>query len=156
MDWVQIRVPHTRICQSAVSNQQPFDGPESTLSTWAAGAFTSVQAQNPRVVRVLKNTPVCGGFFQGNIALSQVQLPHTDVYLLTREDWQSWCRHQHGQFGPWTTTVTESTLVHEALHQITGLSDDDLRIFLGLPQPSDPDDTTDINGAVIISGCAAE
>ena len=63
------------------------------------------------MVRVLKNTPVCGGFFQGNIALSQVQLPRTDVYLLTNvRTGNLGVVTQHGQFGPWTTTVTERRL----------------------------------------------
>jgi hypothetical protein len=85
--------------------------------------------------------------------MAQVQWPRTDVYILTNP--------KTGKLGVVKgaqvfNTFTESTIVHEALHNLTGLGDPDLRVFLGLPTPNDTNNTTDINAALVANGCAEQ
>jgi hypothetical protein len=139
--------------EGAVLKQQPYDGPESTLSMYAAGLWTSKDVSAPTFPREYMRTPVCSWFFRNTIAMAQVQWPRTDVYILTNPKTGKLGVVKGGQV---FNTLTESTIVHEALHNLTGLGDPDLRVFLGLPKPNDPNDTTDINAALVANGCAEQ
>ena len=60
----------------------------------------------------------------------------TDVYI-------------HGQN---ISALTQGTVLHEALHNLTGLRDDDLKRLLDLA-PGDSD-TSNINDVLVQHGCA--
>jgi len=98
----------------AVTNQKPFDGPGSTISSFTAGAYR--QKDNTNLAKA-KEVPVCAIFWKGMSwngvgALAQAQPPATDVYVATQPSALMY--------------LGKATVLHESLHNLTGLGDDDL------------------------------
>jgi hypothetical protein len=72
------------------------------------------------------------------VAVAQTQAPATDVYVNSRR----------------MKFFTQSTILHEALHNLTGLEDGDLKALLGLASTS-TSATDDINKQLEQNSCAA-
>jgi hypothetical protein len=83
--------------------------------------------------------------------MAQVEPPGTDIYIRTETSTGALAsiKSVTGE----VITFTQSTIVHEALHNLLGKTDDGLRQFLGLPNGKETD-TTDINKALVNNGCA--
>ena len=129
----------------AVTRQVPYDGVLSNISLYAAGEWTARIAALPTFA-ILKKTPVCSDFSGASkdkvIAAAQTQPPGTDVYINTSK----------------LKKLTQSTILHEALHNLTGLEDIvddpnilDLKGLLGIPRTSNG--TEDINRILEAKGC---
>jgi hypothetical protein len=106
---------------AAVQNQVAWDGLYSNLSVYDAGTWTTDQ-QQWRTWKDFPKFPVCGQFWQGadwsgTVAWAQANPTSSnpqvhDVYFDT-------------QAKPWKL-LTPTTILHEALHNLSGLSDKDL------------------------------
>jgi hypothetical protein len=72
------------------------------------------------------------------VATAQAQLPATDVYINTVEKVLN-------------KYFSQSTILHEALHNLTHLDDDDLKVLLGIPVGSSS--TNIINEELEKNGC---
>ena len=115
-----------------------------------AGMWTAKDATDPRLARTFpdqwKKTPVCANFqnITGNVnvAEAQTQPPATDVYLNTR-------KHMASRF------LTQSTILHESLHNLTGLGDGDLELLLGLPDTASQGRATDVINTVLQNNSCA-
>jgi hypothetical protein len=136
----------TNLVVASVTNQTPYDGPLSNLSMLAAGAYVSSQLIEDPVPK-LGQYAVCqsfwsGGSWSGTVALAQSQPPGTDVYIATQKSA--------------TPNLTQSTILHEALHNLTGLSDEDLyRALTGTAFPKGSP-TSIINKPLVDNGCAVK
>jgi hypothetical protein len=126
---------------SAVTVQIPYDGPTSTISMFDAGLYTDKDQANPLFPAQWTKTPVCAEFQNptGTIAEAQVQSPATDVYINSKK----------------LKSLTQSTILHESLHNLTGLGDDDLEVLLGLLATASKGSPTDvINKILEMNNCA--
>jgi len=105
---------------TAVTNQAPYDGPHTTISQYDAGMMNPALANFPRVVAIYKNSPVCSYFKyfkgvspDGTTAVSQLAPigggTATDVYIDTSKTGLKY--------------LTQGEILHEALHNLTGLND---------------------------------
>ncbi len=160
---------------SAVSRQVPYDGVHTTISQFDAGELSTAKAaRNPTAVLILKKVPVCAHFVtfkgpNGNVApdglvvaVSQItapgSAPATDVYINTNSKPLKF--------------LTQGTILHETLHNLTGLEDFlglnerdgvqppfDLKTLVGIETAPgvDPNSgtTTDITSQLVTNGCAA-
>jgi hypothetical protein len=133
---------------SAVTNQVPYAGPASNLSQYDAGEWTQNDTLFPNTwPSGFQQAPVCRRFFgngpggwSGTVATAQTQSPGTDAYYATQS-----AALQH---------LTQATILHEALHNLTGLGDPDLYMLLtGKNLPAGP--TAPISSALVTMGCAA-
>jgi hypothetical protein len=70
------------------------------------------------------------------VAMAQTQPPATDVYINTHA----------------LSYLTQGTILHESLHNLTGKNDPDLKIMLDLPKGTSA--TDDINHKLEAAGCA--
>src|SRR5262249_52835735 len=101
-----------------VGTQVPYDGLQSNLSLFAAGLWTQDQASDTGILSVLKKTAVCntfsgaGGSWNGTVAQAQVQFPAGDAYFYTGKEALK--------------NLLPSTVLHEALHNLTRKNDADL------------------------------
>jgi hypothetical protein len=149
-----------------VTSIVPFNGPLSNLSLFAAGMWTSKGANadtlNTEVFPAQWRVgPVCNSFlgsgpggWNGTVAMAQTQPPAHDVYFATQS--------------AALNSLLQSTILHEALHNLTGLGGDDLYLFLtentgipgGIPGPALPSvlsgPSFPINTALVQMGCAAK
>ena len=130
---------------SAVTNQVPSDGTQSNINMYDAGLWTTVDTTNPRFPYQWMETPVCSNFQdipdRINIAMAQVQQPATDVYINTK-------RSVVNRY------LRQSTILHEALHNRTGLGDPQLASLLGVTLTVGGG-TDAISKALETRGCAA-
>lgn len=147
-----VRVLYFDQLQDAVTRQTPYDGSLTTISLYDAGMLSpTVAAVSPVSVSSYKTAPVCSLFLTQSRAAAQLTAPNgpaTDVYITTRPDI--------------LPLVSQATILHEALHNLTGLHDFlDLDQRIGTPPPFDlktfmglelkpginprPRDTTDIS-----------
>jgi len=112
----------------------PYDGLQTNISCYDAGLLSPDDLSIPNKVSIYKGAPVCGQFAMykpqhggvGNphpnrvTAVAQLRPPAggtaTDIYINTEL----------------TKTLVQATIVHEALHNVTGLYDDELETRLGL------------------------
>jgi len=134
---------------AAVTRQTPFDGLLSHLSRFDAGLIDAeTQLEHPDQAAKAREYPVCDEYidYKWNkwntvAAVAQVYKnpgPPTDVYVVTLEQALKY--------------MTPDTVLHEALHNLTGLDDNDLYTWLtGKPLPAGP--TTPINRTLINCGC---
>ncbi|MGO9094238.1 MAG: hypothetical protein ACLQGV_03365 [Bryobacteraceae bacterium] len=158
--------------------QFAYDGLSTNISWYDAGMISAQDRNDSLVVDQFKKTPVCGNFVNyqsvaGKMrgdrarAASQIYGPNggqaTDVYFNTKPKIIS--------------RLQQSTLVHETLHNISGLYDDrpasvstpisgdlNLENLMGLPAPPqckkgkpcpcDNGNTHCITDAVLQNGCA--
>ena len=110
-------VTYWPLLTGAVTNQKPFDALLSNLSLYAAGEWTQKTTKLQSWPRFQTNA-VCQEFidqtgnWRGITASAQTQPPGTDVYIATQQK----AREQ----------LTQATILHEALHNLTGLDDPDL------------------------------
>ena len=142
----------------------PYDGLQSNISWYDAGFLSAADLGNATKVSIFKNSPVCGQFVSfkprgGGVTLvesrttaaSQVYPPGggaaTDMYIDTN----------------YTQDLSQATIVHEALHNVTGMYDRDLAILLGLkPECQNgshcdtdcPKGSICINSRLVGAGCA--
>lgn len=125
---------------AAVTQQRPvaYDGIQTNISQYDAGLLSATDASNPRKVSIFKGAPVCGQFvaYRGRsgtspspgkvTAAAQIHPPSggqaMDVYINTKD----------------LKDLTQATILHEALHNLTGRYDDQLEELLGL-DPNGPD-----------------
>lgn len=138
----------------AITDQlpRPYDGLLSDISEYSAGLWTPDMTLLSTFDKV-KASPVCWRFNAYRdklLAEAQTEPPsiglnNTDVYINT---------HLYKK-------ITQGMIVHEALHNVTGLQDHqdqpgvlDLKQVLGIP--STPGPTDDINRALEDAGCAAK
>ena len=142
----------------AVANQVPFDGLQSVLSEYAAGIYTTEDVNATYLPSepwpyVKAHSAVCSDFWYSGrwnttVAVAQTlgtqpttpgQPPFTGVYIATLPLALKY--------------LTQSTILHESLHNLTGYSDEALYTLLtghglgGLP-------TQAINDALVSAGCA--
>jgi hypothetical protein len=135
---------------NGVTRQVPYDGSQSNISLYDAGLWTAADANDPRNSATFpsqwKKTPVCA-YFQSttgnvNIAMAQTQPPATDVYL-------------HTNANILRRYLRQSTVLHEALHSLTGLTDNGLEQLLGLTPTASQGKATDvINTTLENNSCA--
>jgi hypothetical protein len=107
---------------AAVTRQVPYDGLLSNLSAYDAGEYTLKDQQDVDAWPYFKKQPICSPFWNnrgdwsGIVATAQTQPPSTDVYFATQKNALK--------------NLTQSTVLHESLHNLTGLDDDDLYYLL--------------------------
>jgi hypothetical protein len=109
-----------------------------------AGLWTAQDATDPRLSTTFpdqwRKTPVCANFQNVtgnvNVAEAQAQPPAIDVYLNTKKDVAK-------------RFLRQSTILHEVLHNLTGLRDGNLQIFLGLPDTASQGGSTDVINRVL-------
>ena len=158
----------------AVIGQVPYDGPQSTISMYDAGMS---DGRIPIEVSIKKRSPVCGEFVpwhgpHGTVrpngsttAESQISVvppgsgPATDTYINTSPKALAY--------------LTQATILHESLHNLTGLYDfvdEDSRTRYGYQPPYDlmtfvavepvpgvvptPSSTIIISRQLVSQGCA--
>jgi len=128
----------------AVKNQVPYDGLLSNLSMYDAGEWTQKDQEDVDAWPHFRTSPICRQFWSdwgdwgGTVAVAQVQPPSTDVYIATQKKA--------------LTYLTQSTILHESLHNLTGLGDVDLYYLLtGKKLPAGP--TVVINTVLEQHGC---
>lgn len=131
---------------SAISNQKAYDGLQSNISKYDAGVWAQQFLTIPGELEELRVTPVCWEFnrilgpWTGILAMAQFQPPKTDVYIWTGKENLS--------------LLKQSTLLHEALHSLTGMGDATLYFVLtGKPLGRQP--THVISTFLANNGCAA-
>jgi len=90
-----------------------------------------------------RTNPVCAQYWKqgvvwnGTVATSQTQSPGTDTYIATQKNALPY--------------LTPATLLHESLHNLTGLGDDDLyKALTGKTRPPGP--TVIINTVLLQNG----
>jgi hypothetical protein len=101
---------------TAVDRQLPFNGLLSNLSLYAAGEWNE-KSTKLQTWPLFQQVPVCSNFFQsgrwsGTVATAQIQAPGTNAYYATQESALK--------------NLQQSTILHESLHNWTGLDDEDL------------------------------
>lgn len=125
---------------NAVIQQVPYDGLQSNISLYDAGMLSAADLTDTSKVQMYKGTPVCGQFVsyraqygfivKHGITSAASQLhpltggPATNVYINTNANALK--------------LLSQATIVHEALHNLTGLNDEPLELLLGL----DPNGST--------------
>jgi hypothetical protein len=169
-----IRATYLSQLTAAVNGQVPYDGVQSNISQYDAGMS---DGKNPTDVRIKKLLPVCQLFvpFHGpngvagptgrTTAASQISVappgggPATDVYINTN--------------AKVLNSLTQGTILHEVLHNLTGLLDFvpqnwwtlygyqppyDLKTFVGIELTPgvdpNPGTTKDITIQLVSKGCA--
>jgi hypothetical protein len=126
---------------SAVTNLAPFDGLQTTISMYDAGLWDHTVINQRTFPAQWQQTPVCASITAATVAEAQVQKPATDVYINSRKN-------------VWKNYLTQSTLLHEALHGLTGLNDPGLAETLGTSLTA-TGATYPINQVLVRNGCAA-
>lgn len=145
---------------NGVSRQVPYDGVQTNISQFDAGMVSAADvASNPIAVNIKKISPVCALFLpwhgphglvqpQGKAtAASQIlplaNGPATDVYINTN---------------PKTLkSLTQATILHEVLHNLTGMYDEQLENLLGLdPARNCPSGSICITQKLENVGCAGK
>jgi hypothetical protein len=108
--------PYLSQLSASVRARVPYDGLLSNLSMFAAGTWTQ---KDTLLITWPKwpTFPVCTKFiaptgWNGTVAIAQIQSPATDIYVATQKE-----ALKH---------LSKSTVLHETLHSVTGLDDDDL------------------------------
>ena len=130
---------------AAITNQVPYDGVLSNISLVAAGFWFESDTLSP-IWPKWPTYPVCGKFvnpngsWSGTVAAAQVQPPATDVYIGTQTNALKY--------------LTQSTVLHETLHNLTVRSDKDLYKALTGKTLPDGAPTSLINDALVKNGCA--
>ncbi len=128
----------------AVTNQIVYDGSHSSISLYDSGTWTQDDIDaGVATVEGLKSTPMsCAmdqGTYQtpnGTVAAAQSHPPATDMYI--------------NSFN--YKMVTQGTILHESMHNLTRLSDRGLKLLLGLRLGGSA--TDDINHILEENGCA--
>jgi hypothetical protein len=142
-DAVPARAPFFSLLTTVVTENLPvfWDGLQTNISMYAAG-FLSANNTNPTDIGIYKLAPVCGEFVtwvgpNGTVkhgkgpttASAQISSvgggASVNVYINTNPNVYQAAALLQGR-------LTESTILHEALHNLTGLCDDDLAFLLGL------------------------
>jgi len=118
--------------------------------------LSAADLNDPKKVGIAKGSPVCGVFVasrgtngytpgpNGIVPAASQSYPvtgtvATDIYVNTKQ-WKN---------------LSQGTILHEALHNLTGLYDDDLENLLNLDLKKDcSNGTICITNAVIGAGCA--
>jgi hypothetical protein len=134
--------------RDAVEDQDPYDGPRTTTSKYKAGLVTrqELASINPRVVTSTlfkKETPVCGTWLKwrhtakresfgpsAKGATASAQALNTDDHTqrVTAIYLNSIMKPKDRD-----KLFTAGTVLHEALHNFTGLDDDELQAKLDIP-----------------------
>lgn len=132
---------------AALDVQVPFDGIQSTISLFDAGTWVADDMKKP-TWPLFKTTPMCAEMRQGRggnleVANARTQMdglsPGHDVYWNTTKEGL-----QH---------LTQATVLHETLHNITGDNDPQLEILVGAPTTGVSDA---INHVLEDNGCAGK
>lgn len=143
--------------KAAVDRQTPFDGPATTISQFAAGLYTSAQLLQPTptlkgrtIETILRGTPVCAAFvpYNGTAAYAQAYTADgsqaKDVYLHSKPD-------------IFRRRITQGMILHEALHNLTGLTDDELVDLLDVDKVKrERNGTIEITIKLVQVGCAGQ
>ena len=110
---------------NAMQRQVAFDGIQTNISMYDAGLWGLNDLNKPTFPLHWQKTPICQNFTASspNVAEAQVQSPATDAYINPR---QNILRRYFSQ----------STILHEALHNLTGFPDPALAEVLGTAIPS--------------------
>ena len=139
------RAPYFSQLTTAVTRQVAYDGLLSNLSLYAAGEWTQKDTQKP-TWPLFQKVAVCsqywdGGHWSGTVASAQTQPPGTDAYIATQKNALK--------------NLTQATILHESLHNLTGLDDPDLyNLLTGKILPPGP--TVIINTVLEQNGCAGK
>ena len=118
----------------------PYDGSNSTISLYDAGSWTPDELKTYPIENYKNSHMSCvlqssnGG--ETTVAMAQVQPPATDIYINTHV----------------LNYLTQGTILHEALHNLTGKNDPQLKTMLDLPLGQSA--TDDINHKLEGAGCA--
>jgi hypothetical protein len=132
---------------AALGYQEAYDGLQSNLSEYAAGFWNTSTPQDQ--VENMKKYPVCSGWTTNTrltVAKAQMRFPGTDIYLYTGT------RKVLGK-NP-LQLLTSATVLHETLHNVTGLDDDQLyNALTGLQLNGTA--SAAINDVLVQNGCAA-
>jgi hypothetical protein len=139
---------------AGISNQVPYDGLQSNISQYDAGMIKPAELGDPSMIRQLKGAPVCGLFmsYQGSAGFSPTLQPATaasqivsdqggqgtDIYINTKK----------------LKSLTQGTILHEVLHQLTQLYDEDLMSLFGLTKTQCGNGTACITTKLVNEGCA--
>jgi len=153
---------------AAVTNQVPYDGLRTNISRYEAGLYPKSEAGKPTSVSIFKKTPVCGVFGSfvnsgGKVVIDKdlvtaaaqaANPPGTDVYINPND----------------LGHLTQGTILHEVLHNLTGLADFesidlatgfhplDLKTFVGIENAPgvdpNPSVTSDITTQLEVQKCA--
>jgi hypothetical protein len=135
LDWNPARAAYSTMQVIAgVDRQDPFNGRLATLSMFDAGVFAGAAVSNPAALsalrRILTLRPVCGEFIPKpdlTTAMAQAaappstQAPNPPQDIFVNSDSVA------------ISILSEGTVLHEALHNLTGRIDPDLLSFVGLP-----------------------
>jgi hypothetical protein len=115
-----------------------------------AGMWTQDEISDHGILAQFLNTPVCWTFsrqgkgkggWNGTVAQAQIRPPATAVYIYTGKEALK--------------SLTQSTVLHEALHNLTGKTDPELyELLTGKKLGTQP--SVVINSVLVQNGCAAQ
>ena len=143
--------PYFSQLKAAVSQQVAFDGLQSTISMYNSGIWTQAQIDDAATRIQLLNTPVCWTFsklakgkgdWNSIVAQAQIQPPATDIYLFSGKQA--------------IKNLTQSTVLHETLHNLTRMDDYQLYKLLTGKELDRTWPTSVINTVLIQNGCVAQ
>jgi hypothetical protein len=152
------RMPYFSSLPDAVSGQLAFDGPSSTLSRWDAGVMSAAALATQAAVnyeKIMKQIPICSIFVPDPglgasrsyttstaqaVSSSLGSNPAHDVYMNTDQS-------------VLLSLFTGASIVHEALHNVTGRDDQELASLLGVVLLNESS-TREITDKLAQAGCA--
>jgi hypothetical protein len=134
--------------RQTVVNQQPYDGRRTTRSRYAAGFQTRAEMASTtrgglQAMEAQRKVPVCGTWTRWrNTALRQWQSPKTNPQAeaqttnMTDPSQKPTDVYVNSTMKPKQAAklFTAGTILHEALHEFTGLSDQELQAYFGIVQ----------------------
>jgi hypothetical protein len=150
--------------RDAIDRQVPFDGPATTISKYAAGYFTSRAMNSPAALSALQRNlmdPVCSLFIPRPVAPGRFEMPAaaSQAANVGTQEAPSPARNVYVNTDPRALQqFTEGTVLHEALHNLTGFTDQGTGgADMGLPAylgPPSQGGKNPITQRLVEAGCA--
>jgi hypothetical protein len=160
-----IKPPYFADVRQAINRQQPFDGPATTISQFAAGYFTSRAMSSPAAMSAMQNNrigPMCAVFIPRRVAGGlQMPVAAAQAANLGTPEAASPAQNVYVNTDPRALQqFTPGTVLHEALHNLTGFSDTatgggdvGLPAYLGPPSQGGKNPITQ---RLVEAGCAPQ
>ena len=136
VDYDAVRAADFAQLTARVRDQRPFSGPKTTKSRFEAGLMSISQQGNANAVSILKTTPVCRAYIRNyNFSLTEFASATAQAQGVGRPGADPPAKIFLTTDPLILPSLTPGTVLHEALHSITGKSDDELLLYVGQPAP---------------------
>jgi hypothetical protein len=158
-----LRAPYFSRLTGAVISQTPFDGLLTNISIYNAGTFPKSWLNDTVKMKIFKEAPVCGLFVPYQWEGKYIAPALSPTPLVAISQGEGTAIYINSDLA--ANNLNEGTIVHEALHNLTGLADHepkpvigpqmlDLKQFVGLDSPNGVDETYDITKQLLHRKCA--